>query len=66
MLRQCCKCRKIWKNHEWVFPRLAELFHRDVSHCYCESCFQQELEKISGRGGAARSPFLKTVERILR
>ncbi|HOE95995.1 MAG TPA: hypothetical protein PLS90_08130 [Candidatus Sumerlaeota bacterium] len=46
MIRQCCKCRRIWKEGRWLYPRLTELTHRDISHCYCDACFKEEMATL--------------------
>ena len=49
MIRQCCQCKKIWKDGHWVFPRYSELGNHDVTHCYCEECFKDQMLHIQSR-----------------
>ena len=49
MLRQCCECKRIWVNGKWVFPRLSQLAGADISHGYCNRCFEKTMRRIHQR-----------------
>jgi hypothetical protein len=47
MIRQCCQCKKIEVNGEWVYPRFRQLAGGDISHGYCEKCFEAYKKKLN-------------------
>jgi hypothetical protein len=51
MIRQCCRCKKVWSNGQWMDPLAGALEHDDVSHAYCEECFRREMRNIQRRAG---------------
>lgn len=46
MIRQCCECKRIWINGNWVSPRPRQLEYEEVSHGYCEACFVEQMKII--------------------
>jgi hypothetical protein len=45
MIRQCCQCKRVWKEGRWTFARLSQLDLAEVSHGYCEDCFDKQMNK---------------------
>ncbi len=56
MLRQCCKCQRIWHNERWVFPRLSQLQNETITHGYCDECYRYEIGRIQRRKESAAQP----------
>lgn len=40
MIRQCCVCKKIHRDDRWVSPRSEDLDGQEITHGYCEGCYQ--------------------------
>lgn len=55
MIRQCCQCKRIWKEGRWVYARLSQLDMAEVSHGYCEDCFGKQVSKMERHRAEARS-----------
>ena len=60
MIRQCCQCKRVWKDGRWAYARLSQLENNDVSHGYCEDCFSKQVSKIERQraSGLARNSWL--------
>ena len=57
MLRQCCRCKKIWNNGEWIDANAEVLAGADVSHAYCEDCFRREMINLQRRAARRAEPM---------
>lgn len=56
MTVQCCKCKKIRENGEWIH-RPHGLGH-NVSHGYCPGCFDESFgEMLSEMGSPLAGKF---------
>jgi hypothetical protein len=49
MIRQCCQCKRICVDGQWVYPRLYQLAGVEISHGYCEACFAATIQSIHDR-----------------
>lgn len=53
LLKMCCVCKKIFINinehFEWIdethpmYQDLIEIYRKDVTHGYCDVCFEREM-----------------------
>jgi hypothetical protein len=61
MVRQCCVCKKVHRDGRWVLPRSEDLAGREITHGYCESCYQElklalaEIASVRRRSAALPS-----------
>lgn len=47
MVVQCCVCRRVRNENEWIVPEAAAVEQRDkISHGYCPRCAAQAFEEI--------------------
>lgn len=46
MIKQCCMCRKVFKEQVWIDPSPSELDGQTVSHGFCERCYEEYMDTI--------------------
>lgn len=49
---QCCVCKKILKNGEWVEMEVSK--GTSVSHTYCPPCLNRAIKEIKEERASAR------------
>lgn len=59
MIRQCCECKKIWIEGEWVEPVTGQLENQDITHGYCEECFVKQMQIIHNFSKLTKPPVYK-------
>ena len=47
MIRQCCVCKRIFVDGEWVHPSSDPLDYEDVTHGYCELCYEDFMQTVA-------------------
>ena len=52
MVVQCCECKQVRKDNQWVQPVSADLADDHVSHGYCPVCAEKAFAEIPGLLGA--------------
>ena len=55
MIRQCCVCHKIYEDGRWVTPRPEELVDEDITHGYCEECYEDFTRAVAEHMASARA-----------
>ncbi|MGC8737126.1 MAG: hypothetical protein ACP5UA_00605 [Candidatus Hydrogenedens sp.] len=43
MIVQCCVCRKIRHDAEWIIPTRYQLMNQQISHTYCPACAHKTI-----------------------
>ena len=46
MIRQCCVCKRIFENGEWVYSS-SDLELEEITHGYCEVCYEDFMRTVS-------------------
>lgn len=64
MIRQCCECRRVWNEGQWVVIAEEKLEGLDVSHGYCDECFIKQMKIIQTMAQAARANTKKSTRRF--
>lgn len=64
MIRQCCECRRVWQEGQWVVVPEEQLEGLDVSHGYCDDCFVVQMKIIRSLEKKARAKGRKPVRRF--
>lgn len=47
MIRQCCVCKKVYEGGQWVVPRPEHLEEEDITHGYCEACYEDFMRAVA-------------------
>lgn len=47
MIRQCCVCKRIYEGGQWVMPRPEHLAEEDITHGYCEECYEDFMKAVA-------------------
>ena len=47
MITQCCECKRVREDTEWVEPRREFTRDEHVSHGYCPQCADVLMREIS-------------------
>lgn len=47
MVRQCCVCGKVKEGDQWVVTGSVELKSVEVTHGYCETCYESFLTSVT-------------------
>lgn len=55
MVVQCCVCKKIRLNSEWVKPSKEQLYNEKISHTYCPACAHKALTEYHKK--LRKTPF---------
>lgn len=64
MIRQCCECRRVWQDGQWVPVPEEQLDGQDVSHGYCDECFIEQMRIIHEMEKVARQKPKSRVNRF--
>lgn len=64
MIRQCCECRRVWQDDQWVVVPEEQLDGLDVSHGYCDECFIKQMKIIHDLEKVARAKTKRTARRF--
>ena len=64
MIRQCCECRRVWEEGQWVAVAEESLDGLDISHGYCDDCFAKQMKIIHNMERIARAKTRKPSNRF--
>jgi hypothetical protein len=47
MVRQCCSCKRVYREGRWEEPHSTAHHDSHVTHGYCEKCHEDFLQSVN-------------------